>query len=97
MRIIFNKIRIFYLENPAYDNYYHYQFYLDGFSPMFVCICENITCTDVRDAVDQGARSIRDLNKELAVGKQCGKCVCAARKVMQEHLAESDFDLAVSA
>lgn len=64
---------------------------------MFVCICENITCSEVRDAVDQGARSVRDLNRELAVGSQCGKCVCAARKVMKEHLAETDYDLAIPA
>lgn len=64
---------------------------------MFVCICENITCSEIREAVDQGARSVRDLNKQLSVGGQCGKCVCTARKVMKDHLIETDYDLAVPA
>jgi bacterioferritin-associated ferredoxin len=64
---------------------------------MYVCICENITCNDIREVVDQGARNVRDLNKELALGAQCGKCVCVARKVIKEHLAASNYDLAVEA
>lgn len=66
-------------------------------TPMFVCICENITCSQVRDAVDQGARSIRDLHQQLEVGRKCGKCVCRARKIMKEHISEQDYDLAVPA
>ncbi|WP_286240275.1 (2Fe-2S)-binding protein [Neptuniibacter halophilus] len=64
---------------------------------MFVCICENITCGEIREAVDNGARSVRDLNRSMDLGSQCGKCVCATRKVIKEHLAESDYDLAVPA
>ena len=64
---------------------------------MFVCICENITCKDIRNAVDEGATSVRDLNSQMALGSQCGKCVCTARKVIKEHLDEQVFELAIPA
>lgn len=82
----------------ASDNYYHYRILLRlVIICMYVCICESISCSDVRDAVDQGARSVRDLNRELSLGSQCGKCVCVARKVVKEHLEDSQYDLAIPA
>ena len=55
---------------------------------MYVCICKNVTCNQIRDAVYNGAGSLRDIRKELCVGTQCGKCVKDAKQVIQETLAE---------
>ncbi|MBV1787317.1 (2Fe-2S)-binding protein [Marinobacterium sp. D7] len=58
---------------------------------MYVCICNNITERDVKQAIDEGARSVRDLNRELGVGSECGKCTCTAREMIKrEQIARID-------
>ena len=53
---------------------------------MIVCVCNNISDREIRQAVDLGLTSMADLYKELGVGTCCGKCVSYAREVMHEHL-----------
>lgn len=53
---------------------------------MIVCVCNNISDREIRQAVDLGLNSMSDLRKELGVGTCCGKCVSCARAVMHEHL-----------
>lgn len=53
---------------------------------MIVCVCNNISDREIRQAVDLGLNSMADLYKELGVGTCCGKCVSYAREVMNEHL-----------
>lgn len=50
---------------------------------MYVCICNNVTERDIQDAIENGASSVRDLNRQLCVGNQCGKCTCEARKLLK--------------
>lgn len=52
---------------------------------MYICICNDVTDRQIREAVDQGARTMRDLNRELEVASQCGKCACAAKQVLRSH------------
>jgi bacterioferritin-associated ferredoxin len=56
---------------------------------MIVCVCNNISDREIRQAVDLGLSSMSELHKELGVGTCCGKCVSYAREVMNEHLASS--------
>ena len=59
---------------------------------MIVCVCNNISDREIRQAVDLGLNSMADLRKELGVGTCCGKCVSCAREVMHEHLdSKTDF------
>ncbi|MFV0513772.1 MAG: bacterioferritin-associated ferredoxin [Jhaorihella sp.] len=53
---------------------------------MYVCICKGITDTQIRAAVQDGAGSVRDVNKRLGVGSQCGKCGILARDIVRESL-----------
>ena len=53
---------------------------------MIVCVCNNISDREIRQAVDLGLTSMVDLYKELGVGTCCGKGVSYAREVMHEHL-----------
>lgn len=53
---------------------------------MIVCVCNNISDREIRQAVELGLTSMADLYKELGVGTCCGKCVSYAREVMHEHL-----------
>ncbi|MEY1662296.1 bacterioferritin-associated ferredoxin [Isoalcanivorax beigongshangi] len=51
---------------------------------MYVCLCKGITDGQIREAVQQGCDSLRDLRRELGVASQCGKCARQARSVMRE-------------
>ncbi len=53
---------------------------------MYICICNGVTDSQIRAAVDAGATSIRQLNQQLSVGNCCGKCTKAAKDVMNQHL-----------
>lgn len=52
---------------------------------MYVCICSGVTERDIHQAIDEGAQSVRDLNKALQVGACCGKCVSVARSVVRSR------------
>ncbi|AJD47803.1 bacterioferritin-associated ferredoxin [Isoalcanivorax pacificus W11-5] len=56
---------------------------------MYVCLCKGITDGQIREAVDQGCDSLRDLRRELGVASQCGKCARQARGVIREARTES--------
>lgn len=64
---------------------------------MYVCICNSITEKQVRAAIEQGARSVRDLNRRLGVGSECGKCTCIARQLVKQAFSEKELALAVPA
>jgi bacterioferritin-associated ferredoxin len=53
---------------------------------MIVCVCNNISDREIRQAVELGISSTAELYKELGVGTCCGKCVSYAREVLHEHL-----------
>jgi bacterioferritin-associated ferredoxin len=53
---------------------------------MIVCVCNNISDREIRQAVDVGISSMPELHRELGVGTCCGKCVSYAREVLNEHL-----------
>jgi len=55
---------------------------------MYVCICKDVTDADIKDAVDSGAKTLRDLYRSHGVGSQCGKCTCVAREVIRDHSEE---------
>lgn len=53
---------------------------------MFVCVCKGITDTQIRDAVNGGAESVRAVKESLGVSSQCGRCVSHVRDVVKETL-----------
>jgi bacterioferritin-associated ferredoxin len=53
---------------------------------MIVCVCNNISDREIRQAADLGISSMAELRKELGVGTMCGKCVSYAREVLHEHV-----------
>ncbi len=55
---------------------------------MFVCICNAVTDKQIKEEVAQGATTMRDLSQKLAVGNQCGKCCCCAKKVLNQALVQ---------
>lgn len=57
---------------------------------MYVCICKGITEHHIRQEVQQGARSVRDLNQRLGVCSQCGRCARCAKDVIAQALPAPD-------
>jgi len=56
---------------------------------MYVCLCKNVTCGQIRSAVHSGdAGSMRDLSQKLGVATQCGKCGRCARGILEESLGQ---------
>lgn len=55
---------------------------------MIVCVCNNISESDLRHAVEDGAHSLRKLSKQTGLGTNCGSCLQTAKAIMKDHLAE---------
>lgn len=42
---------------------------------MYICICNEITNTEINQAIELGADTVEKLKQVLNVCSQCGKCV----------------------
>lgn len=54
---------------------------------MYVCLCQGVTDTQIREAVIDGASSLREVNSILGTASQCGKCGVATRDIINQTLA----------
>ncbi|MDX1498005.1 MAG: bacterioferritin-associated ferredoxin [Salinisphaeraceae bacterium] len=64
---------------------------------MYVCLCKGITDKHIRDAVDNGAGSFRQVRRDLDLASQCGKCGTLARSIYDEYLKNFDESLCYAA
>jgi bacterioferritin-associated ferredoxin len=55
---------------------------------MYVCICKGVSDHRIRQAVEDGARSWRDVQVETGCGTQCGKCACLGKRVTRETVVD---------
>lgn len=56
---------------------------------MYICICNGITDRDIRQCVQSGVCSMRDLECTLGVGVSCGRCREAAGEILAETRASA--------
>lgn len=54
---------------------------------MIVCVCNNISDREIRQAVDMGLSTMAELRRDLGVATCCGKCAPCAKEVLTEYLA----------
>jgi len=54
---------------------------------MYVCICNAITDKQIRQAAKSGVRSLWELQKELGVASNCGKCGEMATSILRDFQA----------
>ena len=54
---------------------------------MIVCVCNNISDREIRQAVELGVGSIEELRRDLGVSTCCGQCFDCAEQILNEHLA----------
>ncbi len=64
---------------------------------MYVCLCRGITDQDIKDAMQNGAESIRDVREMLDLGTCCGRCVPEAKTIISDELAEIAARISVAA
>lgn len=53
---------------------------------MYVCICQAVRDSDVRQAIAAGAEDVEQLEERLGVGAGCGCCREVAQALIDEHL-----------
>ncbi|MCF4996006.1 (2Fe-2S)-binding protein [Pseudomonas syringae] len=58
---------------------------------MYVCLCTGVTDGQIRDAINEGCCSYKEVRLATGVASQCGKCACLAKEVVRETLAKSQF------
>ena len=51
---------------------------------MYVCIVHGITQREIHRAVEQGARTLGDVQMKLPVAACCGRCEDSAREVIRD-------------
>jgi len=57
---------------------------------MYVCLCNPVTDRQIRTCVQQGARTLSDLQGQLGVAAQCGMCAATALAIVQEEASAAD-------
>jgi bacterioferritin-associated ferredoxin len=53
---------------------------------MYVCVCNAVTDSDIRQAVNDGARNIRHLKKMTGCSERCGCCKAQAEEILKQSL-----------
>ena len=51
---------------------------------MYVCVCQAVTDRQIREAAEGGARTLKDLRRDLGVTRDCGRCAYCAHECLQE-------------
>ncbi|MBT8070014.1 MAG: (2Fe-2S)-binding protein [Xanthomonadales bacterium] len=55
---------------------------------MYVCVCNAVTDSHIRNAVDDGVRTFKQLSRTTGCGSTCGSCRETAIEVLVQSLTE---------
>lgn len=64
---------------------------------MIICQCAAVTDRSLTEAVEAGARSLRQLCRVTNAGRDCGACVFNVRRVIAGRAAEGGMESRVRA
>lgn len=64
---------------------------------MFICVCKAIREREVREQVEAGAGSFREVREALDIGTCCGRCVPDTRELIDDTLRQIAARLGVAA
>ena len=56
---------------------------------MYVCLCQAVTDTEIREAASAGTQDLDRLSDTLGVGAGCGSCRETAQAIIDEQLADA--------
>lgn len=54
---------------------------------MYICLCEPVTDRQIRQAVEDGCRTLRQVKDRLGCCNDCARCARAAKEVVDHTLA----------
>ena len=60
---------------------------------MYVCVCHAVTDRQIREAADQGAKTLKDLRRELGVTSECGRCATCAKACLKQAHEKQVFNV----
>ena len=55
---------------------------------MYVCICNAVSDTDIREAVELGASDLDSIAESLGAGMGCGTCREFAKELIDQTLSQ---------
>jgi len=55
---------------------------------MYVCVCNRVTDSDIRNAVDDGISNIRQLSQSTGCSTSCGCCKEMATEILQQAVED---------
>jgi len=64
---------------------------------MYVCVCQGITDRQIRRVVDEGARSLSEVQMQLPVGGCCGRCQDFAEALIRDCRQQQSCGCAATA
>lgn len=53
-----------------------------------VCYCQNITNGMIKDAVDNGANTLEEVQEITGAGTVCGSCIDNVKHLVEQFVAE---------
>jgi len=53
---------------------------------MYICICHGVNEATIREAVQNGSRTVRELSFQTGCGTQCGSCLSGVQTLLMETL-----------
>lgn len=53
-----------------------------------VCFCQNVTCGMIKNAVDNGASTLEEVQKITGAGTVCGSCIDNVKNLVEQFTAE---------
>ncbi|HMU99544.1 MAG TPA: (2Fe-2S)-binding protein [Rhodocyclaceae bacterium] len=56
---------------------------------MYVCVCHAVTERQIHEAAAAGAKTLKDLRRDLGVASDCGRCTSCARQCLKDAHATS--------
>lgn len=59
---------------------------------MYVCLCNGVTDRQIREAVGDGVKSMRQLRQCLGVAANCGRCATHAKELLDECRSQQCFE-----
>jgi len=51
---------------------------------MIVCLCENVSTSEIQEAVEEGIETMEELTRELGVSGSCGRCRTCAEGILKD-------------
>lgn len=53
-----------------------------------VCYCMNVTSGMIRDAIDNGASTLEEVQSVTGAGTVCGSCLDSVQRLVEQFVAE---------